>query len=191
MTNDQLIQKILCDLEQTLHHDALRLRHVYAVRDMALKLANHYGCEPIKTELAALLHDITKTKSNEENRLLASTMIDEDVPEACYHAFAASTLARQRYFIQDQEILDAIKYHCSGRKNMRLLEKIIFVSDFIEINRDFVTDALREKALENLDLTVYIIMKQTVKHLENQNEPIAKLTREAIIDYQKRFGGIE
>ncbi len=191
MIDRNLIDVINKHLREALQHDPARLEHVYAVRDMALKISRHYGCDQQKTEVAALLHDMTKTYSNEENRLLAGNMLCDDVPEDCYHAYAASAIAKRRYKIHDDDILNAIKYHCSGRKNMSLLEKIIYVSDFIEINRDFVTEKLREGALTNLDLTVYLIMKQTKSYLEKTNKKIARLTVEAIEDYQKRFGGIE
>jgi HD superfamily phosphohydrolase YqeK len=86
--------------------------------------------------------------------------------------------------VTDQDILNAITYHCSGRVNMSVLEKVIFVADFIEESRDFVEDYIKETAYKNLDLATYLIMKETENYLIKNNRRVSKLTTEAIEAYE-------
>ena len=137
--------------------------------------------------MASYLHDITKINSLEENRLLASNLIDDTVPLGCIHAYAAYNLAKTKFSITNQDILNAVMYHCSGRKAMSLLEKIIYVSDFIEEDRDFVHDDLRILATKHLDLAVYKIMIQTKNYILKNKQEFSAVTEEAIRYYQKEL----
>jgi predicted HD superfamily hydrolase involved in NAD metabolism len=163
-----------------------RLQHIYNVKKVAITLGMIYNADIPSVIVASYLHDATKHETDKENQRLIGTHLSEDIPKACYHAYAASELAKTKFGIKDTDILNAIKYHCSGRKGMSLLEKIIYVSDFIEEGRDFVDNDLRELAEKNLDLTVLKIMLRTRNYILKNNQEFSNLTEEAIQYYQKK-----
>ena len=175
-------------LENQFLHNQSRLKHILAVLEVALDLGEIFGVDKEKIKISALMHDSTKNKTFQENIDLASKMFSEDelkdVPKPCLHAYSASALARTKFNVTDQDILNAITYHCSGRINMSVLEKVIFVADFIEESRDFVEDYIKETAYKNLDLATYLIMKETENYLIKNNRRVSKLTTEAIEAYE-------
>ncbi len=185
MINESKISEIENYLKTKFDENSHRLQHIYSVKKIAVILAKIYKADITSVIVASYLHDATKHETNEDNRRLAGSNLSEDIPMACLHAYAASELARQRFQITDPNILNAIKYHCSGRKAMSLLEKIIFVSDFIEEGREFVEDDLRELAKKDLDLTILKIMLRTKNYILKNNQSFSKLTEEAIQYYQK------
>ncbi|MBI9009805.1 MAG: bis(5'-nucleosyl)-tetraphosphatase (symmetrical) YqeK [Tenericutes bacterium] len=163
-----------------------RLIHIYNVKKMAISLAMIYHADINSVIAASYLHDATKHETNKENLRLAGIVLDEDVPNACLHAYAASKLAKTKFNITDSDILNAIKYHCSGRARMSLLEKIIYVSDFIEEGRDFVDEDLRDLAKKDLDLCVLKIMLRTKNYILKNNKKFSNLTEQAIQYYQNK-----
>ena len=175
-------------LENQFLHNQSRLKHILAVLKVALDLGEIFGVDKDKITISALMHDSTKNKTFQENLDLASKMFSEDelsdVPRPCLHAYSASALARSKFNITDQDVLNAITYHCSGRMKMSVLEKVIFVADFIEESRDFVEDYIKETAYKNLDLATYLIMKETENYLIKNNRRVSKLTTEAIEAYE-------
>ena len=83
------------------------------------------------------------------------------------------TIARERYGITDQALLGAIAHHTTGAEQMSALEKIIFLADYIEVNRDFDgVDDLRKAARRNLDEAVLLGYDSTIRHLLDQGKPI-------------------
>jgi predicted HD superfamily hydrolase involved in NAD metabolism len=184
---ENTIKEIETYLKQTFEGYPKRLKHIYNVKKVAITLGEIYNADIPSVIVASYLHDITKINSLEENRLLASNLIDDRVPLGCIHAYAAYNLAKTRFSITNQDILNAVMFHCSGRKAMSLLEKIIFVSDFIEEDRDFVHDDLRILATKHLDLTVYKIMIQTKNYILKNKQEFSAITEEAIRYYQKEL----
>lgn len=188
-----MIEKVINDiniyLEKEFLHNQVRLKHIKAVLKVALDLGEIFGVEKDKIMISALMHDATKNKSLQENLLLASKMFSEEellsIPKPCHHAYSATALARLEFNVEDKDILNAITYHCSGRKNMSVLEKVIYVADFIEESRDFVEDYIKKTAYENLDLATYLIMKETENYLMKNNRKVSRLTIEAIEAYEK------
>lgn len=190
MINEALIQNIEDYLKTKFKPKSHRLKHIYNVKKVAVTLGNLYKVDIPSVVVASYLHDITKHETLEENRCLAGSLINEETPEPCYHAFAAANVAKDLFGIKNQNILNAIKYHCSGRYNQSLLEKIIFVSDFIEEGRDFVSADLRQLAITDLDMCIYKIMLQTKAYITKNNQEFSKLTQAAINYYEKIYGGI-
>jgi predicted HD superfamily hydrolase involved in NAD metabolism len=186
MINEIKIQDIENYLRTKFNDNSHRLLHIYSVKKVAIILGKIYHADIPSVIVASYLHDATKHESNEENLRLIGTLLSDDVPKACYHAYSASQLAKQRFGIEDLDILNAIKYHCSGRKEMSLLEKIIYVSDFIEEGRDFVDDDLRELAMKDLDLTVLKIMLRTKEYILKNHQSFSNLTEDAIQYYQNK-----
>lgn len=157
-----------------------RMKHTEGVRETALKLAKKYGCDPKKVEIAALLHDVGKylhrdmlvdiIKFEDENK----KRILQAEPQV-YHGFGSAYLAERDLGITDTEILNAIKYHTTGKEKMSLLDKIIYIADYIEPNRCFEgVEEIRGIAFKNLDESVFKAMNNTIKYIVDNN---------GIIDY--------
>lgn len=148
-------------------------RYLHSVRVMeeAIRLANIYSCNEEKAAIAGLLHDCGKFRNEEE--LLKSTydfgIIQRGtyiVNSALIHGALGAEVARRELNIEDKDILDAIQYHTTGKEDMTLLEKIIYISDYIEPGRNFPgVDKIRQLAYENLDLALLNAMDKTIKHI--------------------------
>jgi predicted HD superfamily hydrolase involved in NAD metabolism len=186
MINETKIKEIEEYLKTRFDDKSHRLIHIYNVKKVAITLGKIYNADIPSVIVASYLHDATKHETDEENQRLAGNNVSEKTPKACYHAYAAATIAKTKFNIEDKDILNAIKYHCSGRKCMSLLEKIIYVSDFIEEGRDFVDDDLRVLAKENLDATILKIMLRTKSYILKNNQLFSDLTEEAIQYYQNK-----
>ena len=116
-----------------------RYEHTLGVAKTAKKIAKLYGVDEYKAEMAALLHDCAKNRTIEEMRRMITKeeeLSDEEynLPEIL-HGFAGAIYARNLFRVEEKEILNAIKYHTIGRKNMSPLEKIVYISDVIEPGR--------------------------------------------------------
>lgn len=135
-----------------------RFKHTMGVADEAVQLAKRWGANMNRAYLAGLLHDYAKEISKEETfRILCQcglegVCINMRYCPALLHGPLAARLAMTEFDIKDPEVLDAIYYHTTGRANMSLLEKIIYVADFIEPNRCFDgVDDVRRLAYEDID----------------------------------------
>ena len=186
MIKKDLIKQIEAYLVKKFKEPNKRLKHIYNVKKVASTLGKIYNADIPSVVVASYLHDATKDDTNEENIELASNLINDDTPKACIHAYAAHNLAKTMFKIDDLDILNAIKFHCSGRAEMSMLEKIIYVSDFIEEDRPFVTTELRELAKTNIDKTVYLIMVQTKEYILKNKQEFSSYTEEAILFYKKK-----
>ena len=130
-----------------------RFRHTLGVIETAERLASAWNYpHPEKARLAALLHDCAKSES-----------------DALGHAPLGAVIAREEYGVRDPEILEAIRWHTTGHPDMSMLEKIIFIADYIEPGRDRAPHlkALRELALNDPDKTIYCILEDTLSYLRN------------------------
>lgn len=132
-----------------------RYEHTLNVVESALKLAEIYPCDKDKVRYAALLHDCAKNYSDAqlletaEKYYLNVDEVTRREPQLL-HGPVGALVARTEYGIEDKEILGAIKYHTTGRKNMNVLEKIIYLADFIEPGRSYPgVDKLRKMAFED------------------------------------------
>ena len=115
-----------------------RFRHVIGVEMTAVQLAKNLGADGLKARLAALLHDCAKFLPLEEQFALAK-LDGSDLPreaEMILHAPAGAYLAREKYGVTDDEVLEAIRYHTTGTSDMSLLDEIIWAADLIEPGRD-------------------------------------------------------
>ena len=134
-----------------------RFIHSLNVADSAKELALIYGCDPEKAYTVGLIHDCCKDEAPGlqlsymlENNL---EMTDLEINEPkLYHAMCGSVYAKNEFGITDEDMLSAIRYHTTGRKNMSLLEKVVFIADFISAERDYNgVDVMREKAKRSLE----------------------------------------
>lgn len=135
-----------------------RFIHSRNVAAAAVRLAGKYGEDVIKAEVAGILHDITKELKYENQLQIIESggIILDDVCQKSpqlLHAITGMVYCRDTLNITDEDILNAIRYHTTARKNMSLLEKILFIADFISDERDYPdVDIMRaecEKSLED------------------------------------------
>jgi nicotinate (nicotinamide) nucleotide adenylyltransferase len=163
---------------------AKRWAHTQGVIAESIRLAKRYGADPDKAELAATLHDVAKYWSIEEQRhLLIREQIGLDelaFEKALMHAVIGAWVAEHEYGITDVEVLDAIRYHTSGRVQMSLLDKIVCLADYIEPGRDFPgVGAIRKLADEDLNQALVAGFNSTIQFLIETNKRIFPLTLEA------------
>ncbi|MCR4879753.1 MAG: nicotinate (nicotinamide) nucleotide adenylyltransferase [Bacilli bacterium] len=138
--------------------------------------------------LAGYLHDIAKALPKEEAKQMMAHYYPEyiDMPEFSYHQFLGAHIAQEEFGINDQYILDAIKYHATGRKHMSDLEKIIFASDKIEPNRPYDSKDLIEAMKKDYKTGFITVLKNNKKFLLDQGKNISNpLTDECLAYYLK------
>ena len=132
--------------------------------ETAVKLAERFGADVKKAEIAAIFHDYAKFRPKEEMKQI---ILDGGGPlevlnfhHELWHAPAGATLVKTEVGITDEDILSAIRFHTSGRPNMTLLEKVIYVADYIEPGRRFPgVEEVRTFAEEDLDLALIQALK--------------------------------
>lgn len=160
---------------------AKRWLHTLGVMSESIILAERFGADPAKAELAAILHDVAKYWPIEEQRnLLIREQIGQaelEFDKALMHAVIGAWVAEHEYGIQDQDVLDAIRYHTSGREQMSLLDKVVCLADYIEPGRDFPgVDKLRKLARNDIDEALIAGFDGTIEVLIEQRKRIFPLT---------------
>lgn len=188
---ENIFQQIQKDLKRKL--DEHRYNHTIAVMYTAASLAMKYECDIQKAMLAGLLHDCAKCIPSDKKIKLCNkyNIIMTDVEKRnpfLLHTKLGAFIAAKKYNIDDKDIISAILNHTTGRPEMSLLEKIIFVSDYIEPQRNKAKNLpeIRKCAFENLDKAVAWIMFDTLEYLEQSSGEIDPLTQVAY-DYYKQF----
>ncbi|MBF0779216.1 bis(5'-nucleosyl)-tetraphosphatase (symmetrical) YqeK [Streptococcus cuniculi] len=167
---------------------AKRFRHVLGVEAAALELARQYGCDEKKASLAALLHDYAKEVDEQVFLdLIDQYQLGEDLKiwgNNVWHGMVGIYKIKQDFGMQDQEILQAIERHTVGAAQMTLLDKVLYVADYIEPNRDFPgVDEARRLAKVSLEKAVAYETAHTVAHLATKGIPIYPQTIETYNAY--------
>lgn len=189
------IKKIRKAMEKA--QDAKRYEHTLGVAYTAAALAMRYGESLKNAEIAGLLHDCAKCLSDEkrlaicEKHNISMNEIERKNP-FLLHAKVGSYLAMEEYHIDDPDIINAILNHTTGRPGMSLLEKIIFVADYIEPNRKQAPNLaeVRRMAFEDLDQALIRILGDTIEYLESMGGPFDPMTRKTYEYYCKQEGEI-
>lgn len=169
-----------------------RLAHVAGCESEAVLLAMQYGEDSDSAAEAAILHDITKRLSREEHlNLCAKYGIVCDKSELdnpkLLHAITGSALARDVFGVCD-EIAEAIRWHTTGKPDMTLLEKIIYLADYIEPNRDFPgVDKLRELAYEDIDEALVLGFEMSLEEVRSHGVEPHRNTAEAYEWYKSEL----
>ncbi|CDZ74580.1 HD superfamily hydrolase [Peptoniphilus sp. ING2-D1G] len=159
-----------------------RYEHILRVRDVAIDLAKNYNISVEKAEIAAYYHDCAKATTQDKIYELCKKYglkLSYKMQKApkIIHAPLGAIIANKKFGIEDKDILNAIKYHTTGRENMSMLEKIIFVSDYIEPNRKFDgIDEIRKLAFENIDIALYKSLNNMIGYLLLKDEYIVSDT---------------
>ena len=159
----------------------MRWKHTQGVMDTAVKLAEQYGADPVKADIAAILHDVAKYWPVEKLRtILTDNQLSDDLllyNKQLWHAEVGAYVASHDYGIDDIEVLDAIRYHTSGRIGMTLLDKVVCLADYIEPGRDFPgVNNIRELANHSLEGSLVAGLDSTIHFLMSRTQIIYPLT---------------
>ena len=162
----------------------MRYEHTLGVSFTCISLAMRYGYDLNKAELAGLLHDCAKRYDESEiikkcrNKGIELTENELNAP-ATIHAKLGAWMAENKYGITDPEILQAIACHTTGKPAMGLLDKILYVADYIEPrrNRAPLLTEMRRLAFTDLDEALYQIMKGILEYLNESGAYIDEMTR--------------
>ena len=165
MKTDQYRRLMKDMLEEELYH------HSLGVAEAALSLAECYGVDTCKAYIAGMVHDYGKRYSKEEllhKADLLGLSLDRVTRQEkrLLHAPVGAALIESELKIIDPDILKAVAYHTTGRSAMTLLEKVVYLADYVETGREFEgVDLIRESAWKNLDRALLIAVNQTIKSI--------------------------
>lgn len=174
------LEKVACQLL-----DPKRVSHVLGCRDTAVRLARWYGADEVDAARAALLHDVTKAlppmlqlKLCERYDIIVDSFAKEN-PKTL-HAVTGAAVARH-IFGECKTVCDSIAWHTTGRPGMSVLEKILYVADYIEPNRSFSgVESLREAAGRSLDEALLLGLELSASVLKQEKRQIAPASRQAM-----------
>lgn len=173
-----------------------RYEHSIGVEEVACDLAIIYGIDEKAARMTAILHDCAKNFSDEElvgycNEHHIEISKSESISPYLLHAKVGAVIAKNQYNIVDEEIINAILYHTTGRPNMTMLEKIIFVADYIEPTRKMLPrmEEIRELTYQGaINKAIVLSCKNTINYLNSTNQYIDPLTIETYQFYQNELG---
>ena len=182
--------------EVKMHLDQNRYEHTLGVMYTAGALAMRYGADLEDTMIAGLLHDCAKCIPSAQKIELCKKY-NLNISEAeqknpgLLHAKLGAYLAKEMYQIENTEILDAISCHTTGRPHMTLLDKIIYIADYIEPGRDKAENLpyIRKIAFEDLDVCMAEILHDTLAYLSSRGGSIdatTKMTYDFYRQYRKK-----
>ncbi len=170
-----------------------RVAHILGCRDTAIALAKRWGADETDAARAGLLHDITKaldgplqlTVCAEYGMVLDA--FSRENPKTL-HAHTGAMVA-QRIFGENQAVVDAIDSHTTGKAGMNTLQKIIYVADYMEPNRNFPgVEELRKAAFEDIDRAMEMGLNMTLNLLKKEGKVISKASQEALLDIKQHLG---
>lgn len=162
-----------------------RVAHVLGCRETAVELARLYGADETDAARAALLHDITKALDGQLQLTMCrsyGTMLDKFSQKnpKTLHALTGSLVA-ERIFGENEAVVDAIRCHTTGKADMNLLQKIIYVADYVEPNRDFPgVEELRHLAYTDITKALKLGLENTLNLLRQQQREISPESMEAL-----------
>ncbi|WP_315108551.1 bis(5'-nucleosyl)-tetraphosphatase (symmetrical) YqeK [Clostridium intestinale] len=178
-SNEEILEYLKENLKES------RYEHTLGVVKTAKALAKINGVEEEKAELAALIHDSAKNMHiNSMKKMLEENFeqiddIEEKTPQLL-HGKVAAIIGKNIMGIEDEEVLSAAAYHTTGKGNMTLLEKIIYIADYIEPNRVYPgVEELRKLTFEDLDKGVIVGLNNTINYILKQGGLIHPNTVEA------------
>ena len=172
--------------------DESRYEHTIGVMDTAACLAMRYGADLTQALVAGLLHDCAKCIPNDKKLKLCRkngievTPFEEKAP-FLLHAKLGAWMAEHEYHVSDPAILSAIACHTTGKPDMSLLEKIVFIADYIEPGRNKAPGLpeIRRLSFTDIDQALIRILSDTLDYLASSNDPIDPTTQN-VLDYYLR-----
>lgn len=172
--------------------DAKRFEHTLGVEYTSAALAMRYGADIKSAQLAGLLHDCAKCLTDEkrlsicEKHNISINEVERRNP-FLLHAKVGSFLAMEEYHVYDPDIINAILNHTTGRPGMSLLEKIVFVADYIEPDRKQAPNLkqIREMAFVDIDKALLMILEDTLTYLQSTGGEMDPMTRKTFEYYMR------
>lgn len=160
-----------------------RYIHTLGVMQTAIQLATKYDVNVKSAETAAILHDIAKYSDVDwMKQIVIENGLDQQLigwGSEILHGPVGAWIAQREFSIEDEDILNAIRFHTTGRANMSDLEKVVFIADMIEPNRVFPgVEKLRAKANKGLDQAMKVCIRHSIKFLVKSKQPIYPLSIE-------------
>jgi len=190
------LKKFKRKLKKTL--DENRYVHTMGVMYTAACLAMRYECDISKAQTAGILHDCAKCIPDDTKVQLCRkynihmTDLEKSNP-FLLHAKLGAFFAMHKYKVTDKEVISAILNHTTGKPDMSLLDKIIYVADYIEPGREKAPNLseIRKLAFIDIDRAVYRILDDTLAYLEHSDGDIEPLTRKAYEYYRDYYNNLE
>lgn len=190
VTEGQILTKLKSMVSEKRYYHSIR------VRDIAVGLAKKYNADVNKVNIAALLHDCAKGYSYEESVMLCEEYKAslDDIFRECrqlIHAPLGAKIAEIEYGVEDEEIINAIYYHTTGRENMTMIDKIVCISDYIEPNRKYAgIERIRELASKDIDKALFYAFGLTISFIISRElilHPLTVIARNSLYknDYSK------
>ena len=182
MTYEQYEQEVQRHLTEK------RFYHSQCVAQEAARLAQQYGADVEKARLAGILHDIMKDTTPEQQlKILQDSGIlltkTQRHNRKLWHALAGAAYLQQTLQVKDGDIVEAVRCHTSGKKDMSLLEKVLFVADYISADREYPgVERMRQAAYRSLEEAIVEGVLFTVQELMGQRLPVAAESVEAYND---------
>ena len=172
--------------------DESRYEHTIGVMDTAACLAMRYGADLTQALVAGLLHDCAKCIPNDKKLKLCKkngievTPFEEKAP-FLLHAKLGAWMAEHEYHVSDPAILSAIACHTTGKPDMSMLDKIVFIADYIEPGRNKAPGLpeIRRLSFTDIDQALIRILSDTLDYLASSNDPIDPATQN-VLDYYLR-----
>lgn len=161
-----------------------RLQHTYGVVKTALDLARRYGADPDRARAAALMHDYAKAMPVADQMAVAQRrgLIFDPLMAgsgALLHAHVGAALLEEEGLVTDPAVLDAVRWHTTGRPGMGVLEKILWIADLVEPGRSFPgVDRIRELTWQDLDLGLMAGLDHTIGYVLATGRPLLTITVE-------------
>ena len=173
--------------------DPMRYEHSLSVSFTCMNLAMRYGYDIDKAELAGLMHDCGKRFTDEiilkkciSHKILVTDAEQKALP--VLHAKYGAWLAENKYGIEDPEIISAIACHTTGKADMSVLDKIVYIADYIEPYRNKAAnlDDIRHMAFTDIDMAAYVILDDTLSYIRKTGRNIDTQT----VDTYEYYKGI-
>lgn len=166
-----------------------RFRHSCNVAESARQLARQYDCDPEKAYFAGLVHDICKEIPYEEQyQLMTAGAFQPDLAELhsrkLWHGIAGAYFIQTEFQVQDEEILNAVRFHTVGRAGMSLLEEIIYLADMISEDRDYKgVEKMRRLTSKSLQEAMFTALHQAISSVIKKNGFLSEHTIQAYNQY--------
>ena len=167
-----------------------RFEHSLNVAERAVFLAEKNGADPEKAYFAGLVHDICKGITHEEQLAVIENggiELDEDTKKspALWHSIAGAVYAEHELGVTDEDVLNAVRYHTSGRGNMSILEKVVYMADLTSAERNYPdAEYTRNLTDKNLDQGIAYGVRWIAGDLERRGFPKGKDTEALLEEYK-------
>ncbi len=174
--------------------DEYRLNHSECVSECAATLAEQYGADVEKARIAGLLHDVMKNDGAESHfyeldKAGVELSLLELANRKVWHQFSGAAYLENEKIVTDEEILGAVRWHTTGRAEMTLLEKVVYIADFISADRDYPdVGVVRKLAQKSLEDAILYTTQYTIKKLVSSGLPVHPATVDCYNDMTLKKG---